>query len=70
MEPVETKAMLLNPNVDPARVILGFGICLFLALVCLLKWQYRKQIVQRERIERGLRVYVASHNTDDTQEAA
>ena len=57
--------MLLSPNVDPVRVILGFGICLFLALVCLLKWQYRKQLIQRQRIEKGLRDYVASHKTEE-----
>jgi len=58
--------MLLDNHMDPARVILGFGICLFLALVFLLKWQYRKQLVKQTRLERGLRVYVANH----TQEAA
>lgn len=56
--------MLLNPNVNPTGVIIGFGICLFLALVCLLKWQYRKQLVQRQRVERGLRVYVSNNKRE------
>ena len=50
--------MYLDSQIDPARIILAFGVCLFLALVCLLKWQRRKQIV-RMRVKRGLQVYVA-----------
>ena len=60
--------MFLNPNGNPAGVILGFGICLFLALVCLLKFQHRKHVVHHARIKRGLRVYVATQS--ETQEAA
>jgi hypothetical protein len=63
---VEITEMLLDTNVDPAQVILGFGICLFLALVFLLKWQHRKEVVRQTRLKRGLRVYV----TRQSQEAA
>jgi hypothetical protein len=45
------------PHIQPALVVIGFGVCLFVALVCLLKWQFRKHIYGKVRMRRGLRVY-------------
>lgn len=48
---------MLSAHANPGLLILGFGVCLFVALVCLLKWQYRKHIYGKVRVRRGLRAY-------------
>lgn len=53
--------MQFDYQIDPARVILAFSVCFFLALVCLLKWQHRRHFM-KARVRRGLRVYVSAHN--------
>jgi hypothetical protein len=42
-------------------------VCLFLALVCLMKWQRRRHF-SKIRVKRGLRVYVTAQNQN--QQAA
>jgi len=54
--------MLFNSNIDPARFIPGFGVALFLALICLLKWKRRRELVKLARLDRGLRCYVDNQN--------
>jgi len=53
--------MQFDAPIDPARLILAFGLCLFLALVCMLKWQHRRHF-SKMRVTRGLRVYVSNQN--------
>lgn len=43
--------------------IFGFGATLFLALVCLMRWQRRRDLRQA-RLDRGLRNYVSSHKEE------
>jgi hypothetical protein len=52
---------MLQAHVGPGRFISGFGVCLFLALVFLLKWQRRRQAKAAERMRRGLQGYVSSN---------
>ena len=52
--------MLLSPHVSVPLVIFGFGLTLFLALVCLLRMQYRRQRIQQARLNRSLRTYASS----------
>ena len=42
-----------------AQEIVYFGVTLFLALVTLIKWKRRRDLAS-ERVNRGLRVYVAA----------
>jgi len=56
--------MHFDSQIDPARVILGFAVCLFLALVCLMKWQRRRHF-SKVRVKRGLRVYVTAQNHNE-----
>jgi hypothetical protein len=58
--------MLLNPDANLPQLVFGFGVALFLALVCLLKWKQRREVLRQERLERSLRAYVANQK----QEAA
>jgi hypothetical protein len=57
--------MLLNSDIDLPQLIFGFGVALFLALVCLLRLQHRRELARRARLDQGLRNYVA----EQTQEA-
>jgi hypothetical protein len=45
-------------------MVAGIGVCMFLALVALLKWQFRKHIYNKVRVRRGLRSYVSSNKDD------
>lgn len=54
------------PHILPGSLVIGFGVCLFVALVCLLKWQYRKHVYGKVRMRRGLRAY-ADHQKDDSE---
>jgi hypothetical protein len=56
--------MVLNPRVDLPHVIFGFGVVLFLALACLLRLQYRRQLLKKARLERGLRTYVSNEKQE------
>lgn len=51
------------PHIQPVMII-GFGVCLFVALVCLLKWQFRKHIYGKVRLRRGLRVYAETQKDE------
>jgi len=58
--------MLLNPDTNIPQLVFGFGVALFLALVCLFKWTQRREALRQQRLERSLRAYVDTQK----QEAA
>lgn len=53
------------PQIHMGPIIIGFGVCLFLALVCLLKWQHRRDIYNKVRVQRGLRGYVSKNSAEE-----
>jgi hypothetical protein len=57
---------MLYTQIDAGPWIFGFGVTLFLALVCLMKWKHRRELLKQARIDRGLRTYVGAQ----TQQAA
>jgi hypothetical protein len=64
MESAGSFQMLFNPFTDLPDLILGFGVALFLTLACLLKYQHRRDLRRRERLEKGLRSYVANQGQE------
>jgi hypothetical protein len=55
---------MLETQINPGTVVAGFGGLLFLALVFLLKWQYRRHIKPKVRVQRGLREYVSGNQEE------
>jgi hypothetical protein len=51
--------MFISAHIDVSQLIFGFGVVLFLTLVCMLKFQRHRQTLTQARIERGLRGYMA-----------
>jgi len=52
--------LILESHIDLPKLIFGFGVALFLSLVCLLRMQYRRQLKRQDRLDRGLRAYAAT----------
>jgi hypothetical protein len=60
---VEKKDMSSTTNLGP--MISGFGVCLFAALACLLRWKYRRELFRQERMDKGLRSFVSTNSQEE-----